>query len=196
MSDADYLKCSCQKCGGHIEFPPDGTGELIDCPHCGEQTILVSTPEKIPDKSGKKFAISAGLVLLALIFVTAGVILYGSMVPKPTVLAQTATPQTITNAVKTNSFTELNDFKISNIALKKSEDGGLVYAVGTVKNDTTRQRFGVKIELALLDEQDDKIGSASDYIADLEPQGEWQFKALLTELKAVNAKLANIEEQK
>jgi hypothetical protein len=48
----------------------------------------------------------------------------------------------------------------------------------------------------LLNKQDEKIGSASDYIAELEPQGEWQFKALLTDLKAVKARLSNIEEQK
>ena len=94
------------------------------------------------------------------------------------------------------AYTELNDFKIGKISLKKNADGGLVYAVGAVKNDTARQRFGVKIQLDLFDEQDAKIGSASDYRAVMEPQGEWQFKALLTELKAVNAKLATIEERK
>ena len=65
-----------------------------------------------------------------------------------------------------------------------------------VKNDTTRQRFGVKIELDLLDGQDDKIGSTSDYIEVMEPHKEWQFKALLTDPKTVTAKLINIEEQK
>jgi hypothetical protein len=53
----------------------------------------------------------------------------------------------------------------------------LVYAVGTVKNDTARQRFGVKIELDLIDAQDNKIGSASDYIEVLEPGKEWQFNS-------------------
>ena len=94
------------------------------------------------------------------------------------------------------SFTEINGFKISKINLKKNENGGLVYAVGTVKNDTDRQRFGVKIELDLLDEQDDKIGGASDYIAVLEPQDKWQFKALLAEPRTVQARLATIVEQK
>jgi uncharacterized paraquat-inducible protein A len=44
MSDADYLKGECQKCGGCIEFPASGVGELVVCPHCGEQTKLVPMP--------------------------------------------------------------------------------------------------------------------------------------------------------
>jgi hypothetical protein len=123
-------------------------------------------------------------------------ILDRSKIPKPAVLRQIPVAQTITNAAILETFTELNDFKISAITLKKSESGGLIHAIGTLKNNTTRQRFGVKIELDLLDEQNDKIGSASDYIAVLEPQGEWQFKALLTEPKVIKAKLSNIEEQK
>jgi len=102
----------------------------------------------------------------------------------------------VTNVVIPKAFTELNDFKTSRITLKKNEYGGLVYAVGTVKNDTTRQRFGVKIELDLLDDQDAKIGDTSDYIAVLEPQTEWHFKALLTNPKAVKASLTTIEEEK
>jgi hypothetical protein len=195
MNDANYLKCSCQKCGEHIEFPPSRSGELIDCPHCGGQTTLVSIHKKIPGKSGRRVSIIIGFVLV-LILVTAGVILYQSKMTKPVVLSTITATQIITNAAIQETFTESNDFKISAITLKKSNSGGLVYAIGTLKNNTTRQRFGVKIELDLLDEQNDKIGSASDYIAVLEPQGEWQFKALLTEPKVIKAKLSNIEEQK
>ena len=68
--------------------------------------------------------------------------------------------------------------------------------MGTVKNNSDRQRFGVKIELDLLDAQDNKIGTTSDYIAILEPHKNWQFRALLTQPKAVKANVAKIEEQK
>jgi NAD-dependent SIR2 family protein deacetylase len=193
MSDADYLKCSCQKCGEHIEFPASRSGDLIDCPHCGGPTTLVSIHGNIPVKSGRRVSI---IIVLVLILVTSGVILYRSKMPKSAVLPQITVAQTVTNAAILETFTELNDLKISAITLKKRDSGGLVYAVGTVKNNTARQRFGVKIELDLLDDQNDKIGSTSDYIAVLEPQGEWKFKALLTEPKVVKAKLSNIEEQK
>ena len=175
-----------------MEFPPDGIGELVDCPHCGEQTKLVSTPAK----SGRKNAVVAGLILILLILVAAGATLYWSQRHKPDVPAPKMATQPVTNAPIPMAFVQLNEFKIGRITLKKSEDTGLVYAVGTVKNDTTRQRFGVKIELDLLDAQDNKIGSTSDYIEVLEPNKEWQFKALLTDPKAVEAKIINIEEQK
>jgi hypothetical protein len=101
-----------------------------------------------------------------------------------------------TNAPIPEVFTETNEFKVGKITLKKAEGSGLIYAEAIVKNDTDRQRFGVKIELDLLDAKDAKIGSASDYLAVLDPHKEWQFHALLTEPNAVKAELAGIGEQK
>ena len=59
MSRIHYLKCSCQQCGEHIEFPSDGLGMKILCPHCGGQTQLVS--EKVPLSPQKKIIIAAAL---------------------------------------------------------------------------------------------------------------------------------------
>ncbi len=191
MSDADYLKCECQKCGGSIEFPANGVGELVDCPHCGGQTKLIPSPAR----SGQKIAFITGAIFIVLILVTAGAMLYWPRTPKP-VLPPITAVQTVTNVPVPEEFTELNGFKIGKITLKKAEGSGLVYAVGTVKNDTGQQRFGVRIELDLLDASDAKIGSASDYLEVLQPRKEWQFHALLTEPKTIRAKLANIEEQK
>lgn len=189
MSDADYLKCPCQKCGGPIEFPVSGAGDLIDCPHCGEQTKLVSS------KSVGKSAIGVGLVFSVLCLVASCIWIYWRMMQKPA-SGPSQTQQIVTNGVISKAFTELNDFEIGKITLKKSQEGGLVYAQGTITNPTDRQRFGIKIELDLLDAQDDKIGNASDYLAVLEPHKAWRFNALLTEPKTVKAKLVNIEEQK
>lgn len=189
MSDADYLKCPCQKCGGPIGFPAGGVDEVINCPHCGEQTKLVSSMPV------GKSAIGVGLILSVLCLVASCIGIYWRMTQKPA-SGPSQTQQIVTNGVIQKAFTELNDFQISKITLKKSEEGGLVYAQGTITNPTDRQRFGVKIELDLLDAQDDKIGDASDYLAVLEPHKTWQFNALLTEPNTVKAKLANIEEQK
>jgi hypothetical protein len=189
MSDADYLKCPCQKCGGPIEFPASGVDEVINCPHCGAQTKLVSS------KSVGKFAISIGLVLSVLCLAVSGFGIYWRITHRPSPIPS-QTQQIVTNGIVSKAFTELNDFQIGKITLKKSVEGGLVYAQGTVTNDTDRQRFGVKIELDLFNAQDNKIGDASDYLAVLEPHKAWQFNALLTEPKTVKAKLANILEQK
>lgn len=70
----------------------------------------------------------------------------------------------------------------------------MVYAAGTVKNSSNRKRFGVKVELALLDRAGQKLGTATDYRQVLEPGGQWRFKALVVDSKAVSAKLESIKE--
>jgi hypothetical protein len=35
-----FSKCSCQNCGGHIEFDCAHQGQKITCPHCGAETVL------------------------------------------------------------------------------------------------------------------------------------------------------------
>jgi hypothetical protein len=50
MSDPKYLKCPCQKCGGSIEFPAQGLGLGVNCPHCGQRTTLFA-PEAIVEES-------------------------------------------------------------------------------------------------------------------------------------------------
>lgn len=35
-----YIKSECPHCGGVIEFPEHGAGEVIDCPHCTEKIEL------------------------------------------------------------------------------------------------------------------------------------------------------------
>jgi hypothetical protein len=35
-----FLRCPCNNCSGHIEFPSDGVGQTVTCPHCGMETLL------------------------------------------------------------------------------------------------------------------------------------------------------------
>ncbi|GDY23457.1 hypothetical protein LBMAG56_48040 [Verrucomicrobiota bacterium] len=50
MSEPRFLKCSCAYCGGHIEFPAHGVGMEINCPHCGQSTLLAAPalPSSVP----------------------------------------------------------------------------------------------------------------------------------------------------
>src|ERR1043166_4319370 len=44
-----FAKCSCQKCGNHIEFPIAAAGAGIDCPHCAQPTVLtLIAPDPVP----------------------------------------------------------------------------------------------------------------------------------------------------
>src|ERR1041384_3966056 len=40
MNKMKHLKGHCQVCGGHLEFPADGAGMTVECPHCGKMTEL------------------------------------------------------------------------------------------------------------------------------------------------------------
>jgi DNA-directed RNA polymerase subunit RPC12/RpoP len=42
-----YLKNACARCGKHIEFPAQGIGQKIACPHCGV-TITLQRPSEAP----------------------------------------------------------------------------------------------------------------------------------------------------
>jgi hypothetical protein len=208
MSDTGYAKGLCQRCGGHLEFPTTGLGLTVDCPHCGGQTTLISGPPDIaasdgksPARPGSKAPVLWGLAVLILILAAASVAFHwfnqtGTTPPAATMAA----PSPVTNSEvppAPSPAPEANDLMVAGpVRLQKTEGSGLVYAVGTVKNNSDRQRFGVRIELDLLDEQDNKIGTAGDYIAVLEPHKDWPFRALLTQPKAVKAMVAKIEEQK
>ncbi|MFM8468989.1 MAG: hypothetical protein ACKODH_03310 [Limisphaerales bacterium] len=37
---AGFLKCSCEHCGGLIEYPADAVGASVPCPHCQRETPL------------------------------------------------------------------------------------------------------------------------------------------------------------
>lgn len=43
-------KCSCSQCGNHLEFPLEGAGAIIACPHCGQQTQLTLEAPPQSDK--------------------------------------------------------------------------------------------------------------------------------------------------
>jgi Zn-dependent protease with chaperone function len=40
MNEELLAKCSCSHCGNHLEFPLEGAGATVACPHCGQQTQL------------------------------------------------------------------------------------------------------------------------------------------------------------
>lgn len=50
MNHQPFQKCACQNCGDSIEFPAQGVGLSIDCPHCNQRTLLTaSEPEALAE---------------------------------------------------------------------------------------------------------------------------------------------------
>ena len=46
MSEERFCICSCEHCGGHIEFPASGVGMRVACPHCAVGTVLTEAHER------------------------------------------------------------------------------------------------------------------------------------------------------
>jgi hypothetical protein len=205
MSQTKYLKCECQHCGNHLEFPADAIGMAVDCPHCRQQTELtLSTPPELSAPAPKNMTwIIAGIVILLIgvIATVASFVVLNRLAKRNqrhTPVAVTKEPGTkrVSPAMPANGTGQIstNNFSVSQIVLEKAKGSALVYAVGTVKNDSPQQRFGIKVELDLFDADGLKVGAASDYQQILEPKAEWRFKALVLDPKAASATLASIKE--
>jgi hypothetical protein len=63
-----YFKCSCEHCGGRIEYPAQSVGLSYPCPHCGKETDLTLPPPPDAEPSGSRkhlvWLIVGGLILL------------------------------------------------------------------------------------------------------------------------------------
>jgi hypothetical protein len=115
--------------------------------------------------------------------------------PPPGLSPENATPAKTASVVRAPPPDPWHGLKAGPVSLEKAENGDLVYAVGVLRNESGRQRFGIKVELNLLNAQGEKVGSASDQAGSILPGKEWKFKALVMERKSVRAELARVTEQ-
>jgi hypothetical protein len=187
----NFAKCACQHCGGHIEFPIHGAGRKISCPHCGEPTLLTrAAPVEIGGGRVARKRIYRTLAIAACLLAAAvGAYFYVNSKNSQPSVAAPFPPKPKPPRDPWHGLTA------GTVSLDNSGDGRLIYAVGTLTNETTRQRFGVKVELDVLDAHHNKLGSATDYTDVIEPGKEWKFRAMVTDKNAKTAKLTNVKEQ-
>ncbi|PAW85407.1 MAG: hypothetical protein B9S33_09835 [Pedosphaera sp. Tous-C6FEB] len=120
--------------------------------------------------------------------------------PTPTQPTPAATPPaapTSTAPVTPKGPKLIGDLKVTQVALdqpKGAKGSRLVYVTGILKNDSDHQRFGVRVELDLLDAATNKVGTATDYRQMLEPRATWQFRAIVTDRRATAARLVGVKE--
>jgi hypothetical protein len=191
------LRGECQHCGGPIEFHAEFTGTTADCPHCSQPTELLLAP---PPEEGSPvrtkaivFTVIAILILLgglvgAVIALKRAERLKSRSLPVPT---EPAVPSSAGDALFVTQ-----GFRVSAVALAQGQGNSLIYAVGSLVNISNRQRFGVKVELELLDAEGNQVGRATDYQQVVEPNGEWKFRALVMEKRATAARVMGILEDK
>ena len=179
-----------------------------DCPHCGQTTeLLLLAPKEEPTISRRVIVWTVVAVLILGCGLALALVALKRAERwaerKREAAAQIAVipPETVPVATNPVPVTEPEDpvakagFKISDIKIEKTKGSSLIYAVGTLNNTESRMRYGVKLQLDLFDEADKKVGTATDTQATMDSGGQWQFRALVLDKKAVRAKVAAVTEQ-
>jgi hypothetical protein len=192
MTETGFSKCECRHCAGHIEFPKDAAGQTVPCPHCGKLTELGANP-------GKRSFLPL-IIAVVLFIVISGVSVWFVLQKKnePSAGLQT-NPSAVTNvsvAKKPSDGIITNQFSVSGVKLTKTTNSSLIYVTGKVRNLSDQKRYGVKVEFSLLTANAAPAGNASDYASSIDPDSDWNFKALVLDSKAATARLSSIAETK
>ena len=117
--------------------------------------------------------------------------------PRPVEANNPGAAEANAEAVAAKPPKSIDDLKPGPVTIEKAKSGNLMHAVGTIKNTSDQQRFGVRVELELTDARGNPAGKASDYTQVIEPRQEWRFRALVLDPKgsrAVAGKVSSIKE--
>jgi hypothetical protein len=79
--------------------------------------------------------------------------------------------------------------------MRVETQGSLRYALGITSNELAQERFGVRIQLELLDTNGWRVGKTSDYRSVLHSNEVWHFRALVVEPAAASASLTSVREE-
>ena len=193
MSTPRFLKCRCQHCRGRIEFPIESVGTTVACPHCGEETDLSLPESDDVDRAVERTRVWAigGVIVLVLLLVAAFVAVHmlQNIAPRvrrarginivqsiPAMPATGATsPSALTGTATADNFLppagwlRTNELAISPIRLAPQPGSTRMHATGTVVNLSTRKRFGVVVEVQLLDADGNELRQIRTGRAVLEP---------------------------
>ena len=199
MNQKKNIKGNCQQCGGPFDFPVEGVGQTVDCPHCGRPTeLLLATPRATSAVSTRQI----GYVIVAITILIGGLV--GTMIALKRAqrmkanqigTGDVAGATTATTSTPTDPLAQAG-FQASAVTIEKATSGSLLYAQGTLRNISPSKKFGVKIELELRDAQNWKLGTATDYQPTLEPGAEWKFKAMVMNPKTASAAILSIKEDR
>lgn len=119
-------------------------------------------------------------------------------IPAPTVGMMTTNTPVPTGVPPATGPKLLRDLRVSGLTIeqpKGTKGSKLVYVTGLLQNDSAQQRFGVRINLDLLDAAGAKVDMTTDYTAVIEPRATWRFRALVLDRRAVGARVAGIAEE-
>src|SRR5579885_3417866 len=165
MNRTKYLKGECQHCAGHLEFLAEHIGMTVTCPHCGQETeLMLEEPAEEPSIP-RRTLIWTGIAILVLVLGLGGAVAALKRAQRwaqrtknqAAISPATEAPPPTPNLDQTNAPAG-DELTASAVSLEKAPGTSLVYAVGTIRNRSGRQKFGVKVELELADAAGQKTG--------------------------------------
>jgi DNA-directed RNA polymerase subunit RPC12/RpoP len=215
MDSESYIKSACSHCGGHIEAPAEGAGMWVRCPHCGQKTQLTDSAGKPSAAKSDSDSTTADWSDRRLWIFVVGVVVVAAVLAAfwlrrtrqsfeqlgnlhITAISQPKPTPTFAPAPAPESEPQSDlwkGLKPAAVTIQKTGNSRLIYAVGLIRNDTDKQRFGVKVTLDVLDSKREKLGTTSDYTQFIDAHKEWNFRALVTDPKATSAKVTAITEE-
>ncbi len=196
MMKIKNLRGECEHCGGTIEFHAEHVGTTADCPHCDVPTELM--PVLPPDELSPLRRKAITFTIIAVVILAGGLVA-ASVALKRAKRMRVEQGLDATKAVESvapsDPFSQ-QGFRVSAVTLGKGlgRSSSMVFAMGSIVNTTSRQRFGVKVDLELFDAAGVKVGVATDYQRVMEAGAEWSYQALVVEKKTVSAKVVGVNE--
>ena len=142
------------------------------CKHCKSE---IPKDAKICPVCRKKQGPKIWQIVLAAFIILA---VLGAILPKSETPQTSPEGNTSSQAVTQESKAEekKEDFTISETTVE--EDTFSYYIVGTVTNNTNKEKGYMQITFNLYDAEDNLIGTAIDNVNNLKPGGTWKFKAM------------------
>jgi hypothetical protein len=89
----------------------------------------------------------------------------------------------------------LDDLRIGAFFVSRTRGSDLSIAVGDIVNSSENLHQRVKVELDLLDAHGMKIGTANDFVTELDPGQTWHVVARISDPKAMSVRVGKIEEE-
>jgi hypothetical protein len=136
------------------------------------------TTNSAPPKSNSLPVVQTNVITLT------NVVTITNVAPEPTNALPTSPPGTNSLAVLSLSIERP----------KGNKGSRLTYVTGVLQNQSDTKRFGVRIDLNLLDQARNQIAMATDYSPIIDPRGTWRFRALVLDSRTVGASVAGIRE--
>jgi hypothetical protein len=191
----------CRKCG---KVNPDKARFCLDCGEPLDKNYVpvnVSVPIQKPKSKVGCLSIVGSIAINVIVFAVIGNLTKDNTNSISDNIASGLSSTAISSTIKIPEATEppketaeppkKDNLEVLNVDSKSTEYGDRS-VVGTIKNNTSRTYDYVSVEINLYDSAGNLVGSTLDNVNNLEPEGKWNFEALILEENATKYKIVKI----